>query len=39
MNDIIIILKVFAKVAMNLGLFFVVAGLLLLNRIEKKEVE
>lgn len=39
MNDIVIILKVFAKVAMNLGLFFVVAGLLFLNRIEKKEVE
>ena len=39
MNDIIIILKVFAKVAMNLGLFFVVAGLLYINRIEKKEVK
>ena len=38
MSDIIIILKVFAKVAMNLGLFFIVAGLLFLNRIEKKEV-
>lgn len=38
MNDLIIILKVFAKSAMNLGLFFIVAGLLFLNRIEKKEV-
>ena len=39
MSDIIIILKVFTKVAMNLGLFFIVAGLLFLNRIEKKEVK
>ena len=39
MSDIIIILKVFTKVAMNLGLLFVVAGLLYINRIEKKEVK
>ncbi len=39
MNNIIIILKVFAKATLNLGLFFIVAGLLFLNRVERKEVE
>lgn len=39
MNDIMIIIKVFAKVTRNLGLLFVVAGLLYINRIERKEVK